>query len=160
MKTSAKSRIPVYEIRLVQSRNPLLLAEPRASDSRTAARALHSLIGLTDREHLACLFVGAQGDITGAHVIAVGGQTAIGAIDVRVILRAALAACANALILGHNHPSGNPMPSNEDIASTAVIMRAANLLVIPVLDHVIVTRDEHRYYSMFDQGTLPAPSNP
>jgi DNA repair protein RadC len=147
--------IPVYEVRLVQSRRPLRLAEECIADAPSAARALHALIGLTDREHLACLFVNGHNRITGAHIAAVGGQHLIGAVDVRVILRAALAACASSLVLGHNHPSGDPAPSDQDLTTTAHIMRAAKVLTIPMLDHVIVTRDPSRYHSMLDRGTLP-----
>ncbi|MGH7294715.1 MAG: JAB domain-containing protein [Polyangiaceae bacterium] len=93
--------IPVYEVRLVRSRRPLRLAEECIADGRTSARVLHTFIGLTDREHLACLFVNGQNRVTGAHVVAIGGQHRISDVDVRVILRAALAACSAALILGH-----------------------------------------------------------
>jgi DNA repair protein RadC len=50
---------------------------------------------------------------------------------------------------------GNAHPSQEDIATTARIMRAANIIQIPVLDHVIVARDALVYHSMFVRGTLP-----
>jgi len=103
-KTSLQ-KVPIYEVRLVQSRRPLRLAETMLSDSRTSARALHALIALTDREHFAALFVNGNHQVTGAHIVAIGAQHAIASIDVRAIFRAALAACASALVLGHNHPS-------------------------------------------------------
>jgi DNA repair protein RadC len=148
-------KIPVYEVRLVQSRRPLRLAETTLADSSTSARALHALIALTDREHFAALFVNGNHQITGAHIIAIGAQHTIASIDVRALFRAALAACASALVLGHNHFSGDPTPSPEDLTTTANIMRAAKILCVPVLDHVIVTRQGRRYHSMFDRGTLP-----
>jgi DNA repair protein RadC len=153
--SSTKYQVPVYEVRLVQSRRPLRLAEECLADARTSARALHALIGLTDREHFACLFVNVRHHVTGAHIAAIGAQHTVSCIDVRVVLRAALAACASAIILGHNHPSGSASPSAEDIATTETIMRAANIVAIPVLDHIIVTRDMHHYHSMSEQGTLP-----
>ncbi|MGH7294714.1 MAG: JAB domain-containing protein, partial [Polyangiaceae bacterium] len=52
----------------------------------------------------------------------------------------------------HCHPSGDPTPSAEDLTTTAKIMRACDVLGIPVLDHVIVTRDPSRYHSMVDRG--------
>jgi DNA repair protein RadC len=107
-KTSLQ-KIPVYEVRLVQSRRPLRLAETILTDSRTSARALHALIALTDREHFAALFVNGHHHVTGAHIVAIGAQHAIASIDVRAIFRAALAACASALVLGHSVP-GNRMP--------------------------------------------------
>jgi DNA repair protein RadC len=153
-KTSLQ-KVPVYEVRLVQSRRPLRLAETILSDSRTSARALHALIALTDREHFAALFVNGHQQITGAHIVAIGAQHAIASVDLRALFRAALAACASAVVLGHNHPSGNPAPSPEDIATTRHFMLAGKNLCIPVLDHLIVTRNPDRYHSMFERGALP-----
>jgi DNA repair protein RadC len=152
----AMYKIPVYEVRLVRSRRPLILAEPLLSDASTSARALHALIGLTDREHFVALFLNGRHQVTGAHIGAIGGQHGIVSIDARAILRAALAACASAIVLGHNHPSGDPTPSPEDLATTAHLMRAAKTVTVPVVDHVIVTRNESRYHSMFERGTLPS----
>ncbi len=147
--------IPVYEVRLVKARRPLMLAAPTVADNATAARALHGLIAMTDREHLACLFLNGNHEVTGAHIVAIGAQPNIGHVDVRVLFRAAIAACASAVVVGHNHPSGDPSPSNEDIAATAGMMRAGRALSIPVLDHVIVTRERSRFYSMHRSDTLP-----
>jgi DNA repair protein RadC len=148
-------RIPVYDVKLVQSRRPLMLPYRLADNPDASARAFHTLIGLTDREHLACLFVNAQHEINGAHVAAIGGQGRINNIDPRVIFRAALAACATAIVLGHNHPSNDPTPSAEDIATTEGLMKAAVIVNMPVLDHVIVTRERNRYSSMVERGIMP-----
>jgi DNA repair protein RadC len=142
-------------VRLVQSRRPLRLAETILSNAGISARALHALISLTDREHFAALFVNGQHQVTGAHVVAIGAQHMIASVDLRALFRAALAACASAVILGHNHPSGDPSPSPEDIATTKHIALAGKILSVPVLDHVIVTRNPLRYHSMFEKGTLP-----
>jgi DNA repair protein RadC len=110
---------------------------------------------MADREHFVCLFVNIAQRVTGAHIAAIGAQHAISSIDARVVLRAALAACASAMIVAHNHPSGDPSPSVEDLSTTASLMRAANLIGIPILDHIIITHDPHRYHSMYERGTLP-----
>jgi DNA repair protein RadC len=154
--TPQLTKIPVYEIRLVQSRRPLRLAEPTISDADRAARTLHAMLGLTDREHFAALFVSGTHQITGAHVIAIGGQHGIGTIEARTVFRAAITACAAGVLLGHNHPSGDPTPSAEDLATTAKLMAAGKLLGIPVVDHIIVTRDSRRWHSMLTRGTLPS----
>jgi DNA repair protein RadC len=151
----ALTKIPVYEVRLVQSRRPLRLAETTVSNGELAARTMHAMLGLTDREHFAALFLNGNHRITGAHVIAVGGQHGIGTIEARTVFRAAIAACSSAIILGHNHPSGDPTPSAEDIATTAKLMAAGRVLGIPVVDHIIVTRDSRHWHSMLTHGTLP-----
>ena len=148
-------KIPVYEVRLVRSRRPLRLAEATVSDGELAARTMHALIGLTDREHFAALFLNGLHHVTGAHVIAVGGQHGIGTIEARTVFRAAITACASGVVLGHNHPSGDPTPSQEDIATTARLMTAGRVLGIAIVDHIIVTRDARKFHSMLSRGTLP-----
>jgi DNA repair protein RadC len=147
--------LPIYEVRLVKARRPLRLAEACVGTPESASRALHALIGLTDREHFACLFLNAANNVTGAHIAAVGAQSAIGAVDPRAIMRAAFLACARAMVVGHNHLSGDPSPSPEDLECTASLMRVGKVVGVPVIDHVIVTADPARYHSMFDRGTLP-----
>lgn len=137
--------IPVYDVKLVRSRPSLRLAESYISGPPEAAKVLHALIGTTDREHFAVLFVNAARDITGVHVAHIGGQSNIEAIDLRVILRAAISACAAAIIVGHNHPSGDPSPSTADRATTVRLAEACKVVGLDLLDHVIVTRDANVY---------------
>jgi DNA repair protein RadC len=149
-------KIPIYEVRLVQARRPLRLAEPTVSNAELAGRTMHSMLGMTDREHMAVLFIDGRHHITGAHVVAIGGQHGIGTIEARTVFRAAIAACASAIILGHNHPSGDPTPSEQDITTTHRLIAAGAILGITVIDHIIVTRDSRRMHSMLSRGTLPA----
>jgi DNA repair protein RadC len=99
----------VYEIRLVQARRALQVAEPIVSDAQLAARTMYQLLGLTDREHVAALFLNGRHHITGAHVVAIGGQHGVGTLEPRTVFRAAIQACASAVILGHYVPR-NIMP--------------------------------------------------
>jgi DNA repair protein RadC len=70
----------------------------------------------------------------------------------REVFRAAASAGAAALVLFHNHPSGDPRPSDDDIALTKRMVRAGDLMGITVLDHVIIA--ESRFYSMKDANVL------
>ena len=83
--------------------------------------------------------------------IGVGGLTET-AVDVRVILREALLKRATALILCHNHPSGNLRPSVHDDRLTRQVQEAARLLNLNLADHVIFT--DSGYYSYADEGRL------
>lgn len=80
-----------------------------------------------------------------------GGFTAT-VVDVRKIMQTALAHQAIGIILCHNHPSGNHMPSNEDSAITQKIKQAAATLDINLLDHVIITDQE--CFSLADNSML------
>jgi DNA repair protein RadC len=70
----------------------------------------------------------------------------------REVFRSAIAANACAVVLVHNHPSGDPGPSAEDVAITAQLVRAGSLLGIEVIDHVIVGRG--RFFSFNDEGLI------
>jgi len=72
--------------------------------------------------------------------------------DPRVILKKALEHNATAIILCHNHPSGNTKPSKADEAITQKIKQAAGLLDIHIMDHVIVSNEG--YFSFADEGLL------
>lgn len=70
----------------------------------------------------------------------------------KLLLKRALDCLAEGIILVHNHPSGNPLPSGEDDRLTQRIKAGADYLGIKVLDHVIIARNE--FYSYNDQGRL------
>jgi DNA repair protein RadC len=72
----------------------------------------------------------------------------------REVFRAAVHDAAAALILVHNHPSGDPSPSREDHEVTRRLARAGEIMGIRVLDHVVVA--EHGYYSFQESGQLSA----
>lgn len=72
--------------------------------------------------------------------------------DPKKIFKMALDNNASSIILGHNHPSGQIIPSEADIALTRKLCQGGLLLDLPVLDHIIV--GEERYYSFKDEGKL------
>ena len=61
-------------------------------------------------------------------------------VHARDVFRAAIAISASAIIIGHNHPSGTAVPSREDIRVTKNLVEAGEILGIPVVDHLVVTR--------------------
>jgi len=72
--------------------------------------------------------------------------------DPKLIFVAALKACASAIILCHNHPSGNLKPSAADLQLTKKVKQGGELLDIAVLDHIILTSEG--YYSFADEGLI------
>ena len=87
----------------------------------------------------------------GFTLISEGGITDT-TVDVRVILQSALLTNPVAIILAHNHPSGNLKPSRQDMEITKQVKEAARLMRITVLDHLILT--DAGYYSFADEGEL------
>jgi DNA repair protein RadC len=85
-------------------------------------------------------------------VVTSQGTLTASLVHPREVFRPALREAAAALILVHNHPSGDPAPSREDREVTARLARAGEILGVPVLDHVIVA--EHGWASLREQGVL------
>ncbi len=78
----------------------------------------------------------------GHHLVSIGTLDTL-LVHPREVFRAALIAAASAIVLLHNHPSGEPTPSDADIKVTRDLIRAGQLLKIDVLDHVIVGKPNH-----------------
>ena len=103
------------------------------------------------KEYFKILLLNQANQVLGYTLISEGGLTSTD-VDVRVILQAALLTNSTAIILAHNHPSGNKTPSREDVRMTNQIKEAAQIMRIRVLDHLIIT--DTGYYSFSDEGDL------
>ncbi len=103
------------------------------------------------KEYFKVLFLNQANQVLGYTLISEGGLTETSA-DVRLIFQAALLTNSVALILAHNHPSGNLKPSPEDIRLTKQVREASNFMRIKILDHIILSDTE--YYSFADEGML------
>ena len=103
------------------------------------------------KEYFKVLFLNQSNQVLGYTLISEGGITET-SVDVRVILQAALLTNSVALVLAHNHPSGNPRPSRQDMEITKQVKEAAKLMRITVIDHLILT--DAGYYSFADEGQL------
>lgn len=115
------------------------------------ARYLGQVMRDLDHEVFAIVFLNRANRIKHFEIISRGGITGTVA-DPRIILRKALEEGATSIVLSHNHPSGNLMPSRADEEITRKITEAAKLLDITVLDHIIVS--EEGYYSFADEGMM------
>src|ERR1035437_4870790 len=102
-------------------------------------------------EVFAVVFLNRANKINHFKIISQGGITGTVA-DPRVILKTALEQDATAIVLCHNHPSGNLKPSQADEDLTLKIKEAAKYFDIRVMDHIIVSEDG--YYSFADEGLL------
>ncbi len=101
------------------------------------------------KEHLYVLVLDAKHKILGSELISVGSLTKSFAHP-REVFQAAIKEAAHSIILVHNHPSGDPSPSKEDLKITRQLMQAGSLLGIKVLDHIIIGRG--KYWSNLDVG--------
>jgi DNA repair protein RadC len=102
-------------------------------------------------EEFLVLFLNRANQVTGLYRASRGGTSGT-VVDVKIIFASALKALACGIIVAHNHPSGNLQPSQADIDLTRKIRKAGEVLDIPVLDHLILTRNG--FYSIADEGML------
>jgi DNA repair protein RadC len=84
-------------------------------------------------------------------VVSVGGLDST-SVQAREVFRHAAAGSAAALVVFHNHPSGDPRPSQDDLRLTERLVAAGELMGIPVLDHVVL--GDGRYWSCKEMGSL------
>lgn len=102
-------------------------------------------------EQFKILLLNTANKVLGVFEVSTGGIAGTVA-DPKLIFMAALRANASAIILSHNHPSGNLQPSQQDLTLTRKITEGGKILDIRVLDHLIITTEG--YYSFSDEGVL------
>ncbi len=129
-------QIPAVRVALVQERT--VASTLRAVRSpEDAAAVLREVIGDYDRETFAVLLLDTKNRVVAVHIASIGLLESA-PVHPREIFKAAILANARAVVLGHNHPSGDPQPSTQDIRITHQLVAAGKLLDIRVLDHIIV----------------------
>jgi len=89
--------------------------------------------------------------VIGIYEMSKGGITG-SVVDNRIILAVALKCNATGIVMVHNHPSGNIVPSEQDKVITKKLKNACSILDLTLLDHLIITKE--RYYSFSDSGIL------
>lgn len=104
-----------------------------------------------DREHFVCICVDANNNVLGVETVSIGTLSA-SLVHPRECLKAAILLNAAGVLIGHNHPSNSLEPSQEDIQTTRRLVKAGELMGIPVLDHIIV--GDGGYTSMREKGLL------
>ena len=105
----------------------------------------------SNREHFVAFYLNSRHQILRREVISIGSLNA-SIVHPREVFRPAIVLCAAALVLAHNHPSGDTQPSEEDLAITRRLHEAGRLLGIELVDHVVVA--ESGYTSFRERRLL------
>ena len=106
-----------------------------------------------DKEHFWAIFVNAQNHYLLHTLVSTGTQSA-SLVHAREVLGPALREGASGVILIHNHPSGDPTPSREDLRLTRQLVDGAKLLDLRVLDHVVIGNGTGAWVSMAERGQM------
>lgn len=105
------------------------------------------------QEHFCAAFLDVKGGLLSTKVVHIG-TLMMSVVGAREVFREAVRQNAASVIVAHNHPSGDPEPSAEDVAITRKLAEAGELLDVMVLDHLVIGRG--RYVSLSERGVLGA----
>lgn len=103
------------------------------------------------QEHFVVLFLNIKNQVMHKQTIFVGSLNA-SIVHPREIFREAVRRSAASIVCAHNHPSGNPAPSPEDIAVTKRLLEAGSIVGIELLDHIII--GDHQFISLNEKGYM------
>jgi DNA repair protein RadC len=117
--------------------------KPYSGDIRNpadVAKAVRATIKDKAKEHFKLILLNTRNRVTGIFTVSIGTLNA-SLVHPREVFRMAIQHAASSVVLAHNHPSGDPEPSDDDIALTRRLCESGRLLGIEVIDHIVVAGD-------------------
>ena len=121
------------------------------NDPTTVAKYYSQDLRYRDRECVVVVGMDNSGRLLGDEIISIG--TAITSLlSPREVFKVAIKMGATCIILLHNHPSGNPVPSRTDIISTKEIVRLGHIMELPIQDHIVI--GDGTFFSMRKEGVV------
>ncbi|WP_054956381.1 RadC family protein [Paenibacillus dakarensis] len=134
--------------RLAGSRHmePVIIRSPG-----DAAELLSEQLRYLQKEHFVCLFLNTKNHVIAQETLSMGSLNA-SIVHPREVFRAAIKCSSASLVCAHNHPSGDPTPSPEDISLTSRLVEAGNIVGIEVLDHLII--GDGAFVSLKERGLM------
>jgi len=142
----------MYELKVIRERREGYGHRQQFRSSRDIYEMFRERFLRADREEFVVLLLDVKNKLLGFHVVSIGSLTS-SLVHPREVFKIAILGNAAALILLHNHPSGDPIPSNEDLQITTRLCQIGEVLGIRVLDHVVI--GDGRYVSFVDDGYFP-----
>jgi len=125
----------------------------RCISTRDVFSLMEKDLSKADREKFIALHLDAKNRVIAKETVAIGSQTAV-IVHPREVFKGAVLNGTASIVCVHNHPSGDPTPSEEDIQITDRLVMAGDVLGIMVLDHIIL--GDGVYFSFSDSGKMPA----
>ena len=149
MKKTYKSTISEYSLKYTKSQ----IQKTKVTTSESASNVIRKFYfdDINIYESFFILLLNRANNTTGFAKISQGG-TAGTVVDIKIIAKYAVESLSSAVIICHNHPSGDKRPSDADLNITRRIKDALLLLDIKLIDHIIIT--ENDFYSFADNGDL------
>ena len=150
-KATAAKRINIVSLKLVRE-GSILYQTRRISSPKDAVGIGQQFLEEADREQVIVCCLDTKNQPVSVNVVSMGTLNS-SLVHPREVFKTAILSNAANIILFHNHPSGDPSPSQEDISITKRIQEAGTLLGIELLDHLIIGFED-RFCSMKERGDL------
>ena len=144
-------RVDIVSCKLVRECPSITYAQRRISSPEDAATLVKDFLEDADREMMILICLNRKGEPTALHTVSIGTLSS-SMVHPREVFKVAILSCASSIIMAHNHPSGDPCPSREDIDITKRIKDAGELIGIELIDHLIIGLNKH--FSMKSSGQL------
>lgn len=149
---SVPEHVPVFTVTLKRSDVISLQSRTVIRSPGDAAAIFRDRLKEVDRDQLIVMMLDTKLSVIGLNTVSIGILDS-SLVHPREVFKPASIANAASIILAHNHPSGDPMPSQEDRRVTERLVKAGHLMGIEVLDHVIIG-DLERFASMKEKGMM------
>lgn len=128
-----------------------VVVQPQITSSDTVYQIFHPILADLKHEEVWVLLLNRANKVLKKIQVSKGGVTGT-VVDIRMIMKEAIDSLASAMVLCHNHPSGNSNPSGDDDNITRRLKDAGQIMDVRLLDHIIVC--DHSYYSYMDRGRM------
>lgn len=142
--------IPKYRLMMVRD-GSVRIRKAKLTAPEVAFDLLKSYLKDLDREHFVVVALDVRMAPLGINTVSIGAVDAT-VVHPREVYKFAILSNATSILLGHNHPSGDPTPSKDDIELTKRLVSTGKVLGIDVTDHLVIGNGD--YYSMKRQGLI------
>lgn len=150
MANESSKRIDVVQIKMIRERSTLY-SPRRITSAHQVAELAEQEIGDSDREKCLVICMNAKSEPLKMQIVSIGSLSG-SIVHPREVFKIAILSNAYAILLVHNHPSGDTTPSSEDEKITKRLKGAGEIIGIPLIDHVIIGNQS--YTSMKELGYL------
>lgn len=144
------NRVQVVTIKMVKEKS-LLYETNRITSPSDAYEIAERFLEGADREHFVVMCLDTKNRVNALNTVSIGTLNS-SQVHPREVFKPAILANSASIILVHNHPSGDPTPSQEDITVTKRLSEAGQILGIQVFDHIIL--GDERYVSLKERGAI------
>lgn len=144
-------RVDIVSIKMIKEKSVLYKGR-KISNPGDVIGLVKDFTEESDREKFIAIYLNTKNEPAAIHTVSVGSLNA-SLVHPREVFKGALTSNASGLICVHNHPSGDPTPSKEDVTITKRLQDAGEILGIRVLDHLIIGDDE-RFFSFKEEGKM------